>query len=91
LDETTRASTSRKPVISSDSYLSTPEHAIPASRQNKTYRDITRPRRTPQNTPHGAEGNRTDPDLEKVVEAWPDLPAAVKAGIVAMVRAAGNA
>ena len=31
---------------------------------------------------------RTDPDLAAVVEAWGDLPAAVRAGVVAMVRAA---
>ncbi|MDX9912882.1 MAG: hypothetical protein RBS39_13745 [Phycisphaerales bacterium] len=29
----------------------------------------------------------TDPDLARVVEAWENLPAAVRAGIVAMVRA----
>ena len=28
-----------------------------------------------------------DPDLSAVVAAWPDLPAAVRAGIVAMVQA----
>ena len=30
----------------------------------------------------------TDPDLSAVVNAWPQLPSALKAGIVAMVRAA---
>ena len=29
-----------------------------------------------------------EPDLQSIVELWPDLPQAVKAGIVAMVRAA---
>ena len=29
-----------------------------------------------------------NPDLAAVVEAWPDLPEAIKAGIVAMVKAA---
>jgi hypothetical protein len=31
-----------------------------------------------------------DPDLAAVVAAWPDLPAALRAGIVAMVKAAGE-
>ena len=32
-----------------------------------------------------------DADLEVVVNAWAQLPSALKAGIVAMVRAAGDA
>ena len=32
----------------------------------------------------------TDPDLAAVVAAWPTLPEALRAGIVAMVRAAGD-
>jgi hypothetical protein len=31
---------------------------------------------------------KTDPDLAAVVEAWPELPEALKAGIMAMVKAA---
>jgi len=31
-----------------------------------------------------------DSDLQAVVDAWPDLPEAVRAGILAMVRAAGK-
>jgi hypothetical protein len=31
----------------------------------------------------------TDPELAAVVAAWSDLPPAVRAGIVAMVKAAG--
>ena len=30
----------------------------------------------------------TDPDLAAVVDAWPDLPEAIRAGILAMVKAA---
>jgi hypothetical protein len=33
----------------------------------------------------------TDPDLCQVIDAWPTLPEAVRAGIVAMVKASGNA
>jgi hypothetical protein len=35
----------------------------------------------PQPTP-------TDPDLAAVMDAWPELPEAIKAGIAAMVNAA---
>jgi hypothetical protein len=31
-----------------------------------------------------------DPDLAAVVDAWPDLPEAIKAGILAMVRTASR-
>ena len=37
---------------------------------------------------HGQGPN--DPDLAAVIHAWADLPEAVRAGIVAMVRAAGR-
>jgi hypothetical protein len=30
------------------------------------------------------------PDVRTVIEAWPNLPSAVRAGIVAMVRVAAN-
>jgi hypothetical protein len=33
---------------------------------------------------------RTDPDLAAVVSAWPDLSEAIKAGILAMVKAASG-
>ena len=31
-----------------------------------------------------------DPDLAAVIDTWPALPAAIPAGIIAMVRAAGR-
>ena len=31
-----------------------------------------------------------DTHLQAIIEAWPALPAAIKAGILAMVRAAGD-
>ncbi len=33
---------------------------------------------------------QNDPDLAAVVAAWPDVPEAIKAGIVAMVKAASG-
>ena len=35
-------------------------------------------------------GLPVDPDLATIVAAWPTLPAALKAGILAMVKAAGE-
>ena len=35
-----------------------------------------------------AKAPPTDPDLQTIADAWPTLPAALKAGIVAMVKAA---
>jgi hypothetical protein len=32
---------------------------------------------------------KTDPDLAAVEAAWPELPEAIRAGILAMVKAAG--
>jgi hypothetical protein len=37
-----------------------------------------------------ARESQNDPDLARVVEAWPALPEAIRAGIVAMVRAAAK-
>ena len=37
-----------------------------------------------------ADDGIDDPDLVAIVSAWPTLPGPVKAGIVAMVRAAGG-
>jgi len=31
-----------------------------------------------------------DPDLQRVIDAWPNLPEAAKAGIIAMVKASGQ-
>lgn len=33
---------------------------------------------------------RTDADLARIVDAWPALPAAIKAGILAMIQAASR-
>ena len=39
---------------------------------------------------HETAATALDVDLQSVIEQWPDLPPAVKAGIVAMVRASGT-
>jgi hypothetical protein len=36
---------------------------------------------------HAVTGAVNDPDLAAVVAAWPALPASIRAGILAMVRA----
>jgi hypothetical protein len=37
---------------------------------------------------HGQRAASNDPDLAAVVKAWPTLPEAIRAGILAMVKAA---
>jgi len=37
-----------------------------------------------------SEADLSDPDLADVVTAWPGLPEAIRAGIVAMVRSASG-
>jgi len=62
--------------------------------QNEPNSGCTDGRRTsPKNAPKPAAVDPpkpvpSDPDLAWIVEAWPTLPVAVKAGIVAMVKAA---
>jgi hypothetical protein len=54
-------------------------------------------KRTPTKSPSkaalrdegGAESGALAPDLVTVVTAWSDLPETIKAGILALVRAAG--
>ena len=38
----------------------------------------------------GAQSALMVPDLQAIIKAWPELPDAVKAGILAMVHAAGG-
>ena len=42
----------------------------------------------PSAAPGAASGLECDSDLAAVVKGWPTLPAAIRAGIVAMVKAA---
>jgi len=32
----------------------------------------------------------SDPDLDTIVKVWPDLPSAIRIGILAMIQAAGG-
>jgi len=36
----------------------------------------------------GAQTGQIDPDLQAIIERWPTLPEPIKAGILAMIRAA---
>lgn len=38
--------------------------------------------------PVAGNGAPTDPELARLVDVWPELPPAIKAGILAMVAAA---
>ena len=62
----------------------TPVELIPSSRQDTTDSSSIRPLTATQNATRLLPD---DPGLATVVDAWPVLPEAIKAGIVAMVRA----
>ena len=64
---------------------SIPADPIPSSHQYPNESDSIRP---PTATPNATRLLPDDPDLAAVVSAWSDLPKAIKAGIVAMVKAA---
>jgi len=56
-------------------------------RQQETVADCDRP----QTATEKATGLLpSDPGLAAVIDAWPELPEAVRAGIVAMVKAAAK-
>ncbi len=60
-------------------------HPTPLSRQDMTDSASIRPPTATQNAPPHCVV--ADPGLAAVVAAWPELPAALRAGIVAMVKA----
>jgi hypothetical protein len=47
-------------------------------------------RRPPRATKSATSGSVVDPDLAAIMDAWPNLPEVVRAGIVAIVRAAAG-
>jgi hypothetical protein len=61
---------------------STRGHQSTVADQDASGRVEMRQRNTPDFTPS------SDPDLAIVVDSWERLPAAIKAGVVAMIRAA---
>jgi hypothetical protein len=74
----TRGSVST-PDFTVSSASSTQAHSTPSSRLEANDGGQDRPQTTPQFTP------RSDPGLAAVVDAWPRLPEALRAGILAMV------
>jgi hypothetical protein len=71
---------------------STSQHSIPPSRTDTTENDAERPRVTPQITTHPQPAPEVAPsalpaDLQFIVDAWSELPDAIKAGLLAVVRA----
>jgi hypothetical protein len=63
-------------------------HSIPSSRQDLTGNGIARPPIATQNVTRDCIV--ADPKLSAVVHAWPDLPEAIGAGILALVKAASG-
>ena len=55
---------------------------------SNTAKTPEKPRKTNSVAPKVAPSSNADPDLAIVIEFWAQLPAAIKAGIVAMVRTA---
>ena len=47
------------------------------------------PHHAPQSVADSIPDAPTDPELAAVVAAWPDLPPAIRAGVLALVKAAG--
>jgi hypothetical protein len=64
--------------------LSTLDRSTPPSRQDANDNDQKRPLTATQNATHPLP---EDADLIAVIEAWDQLPEAIRQGIVAMVRA----
>jgi hypothetical protein len=63
-------------------------HSLSSSRQDTTESASIRPPTATQNAP--PYDVVADTDLAAVVDAWPALPEAIKAGILAMVKAAAK-
>ncbi len=77
----------QNPLFSRGFATSTPEHSSPSSRQRATQADPKRPSTATENATGVLPA---DPELAAVIDAWDRLPEAVRAGILAMVRAAAK-
>jgi hypothetical protein len=64
------------------------EHSTLALRQEPTDNDDLGSERPPRATAGATDGLPNDPDLTLINEAWHTLPEALRAGILAMVKAA---
>ena len=67
------------------------DRSISSSCPNPTDSDPLRPSTATQNATCSCQADvTTDPDLAAVNDAWPNLPEAIKAGILSMVKAASG-
>jgi hypothetical protein len=67
--------------------IAKPLHHVHDNQSSRTEPQAPEPVRTPTATKI-ATHLRDDPDLAQVADAWPTLPEATRAGILAMVKAA---
>jgi hypothetical protein len=70
-------------------------NGYPDFRQDAPASDAMRPQTATENATglchaHDTPDGDSDPDFADVIAAWPSLPEAVRAGIVAMVRASSG-
>ena len=82
----------KTPSFTERNALSSPAHLSPSSRQNAADSGSIPPSTATKNAPSdcGVVATTDDPDLAAIVAAWPELPEVIRAGILAMVRAASK-
>jgi hypothetical protein len=81
----------KTPSFTGRNASSSTAHSISSLRQDTTETDSIRPPTATQNATRPCQPHVTeDPSLAAVVDAWPELPEALKAGMVAMVKAASG-
>jgi len=64
-----------------------PARFEPASNTTKCSVNV---RRAVKGAVVGAPVAPPDPDLQQLIAAWPDLPPAIRAGVLAMIHAVGQ-